>query len=239
MLHIPSLPSLPTSIFKKRKKEEKKKENKIINRTTRTKTKLGLSLVLGPCQRPWVRALSPHKRSVLVSASILSGYVLSCCESSQRLLKALGSQWDSSGLQWVASLCSWWVMYVPFHPRGPVGGSSQAFSRDTARARAGRLTGSLKVHWWIRSCPACCAQCTLMEYFRSLRNWRSLSFVLFFRAMRARVFSSKSWSMAKMILARSSAFLSPEFLKSLCRDSWSMFSKMLPTAFLRAAVSKW
>ncbi|EDM09035.1 rCG43175 [Rattus norvegicus] len=57
--------------------------------------------------------------------------------------------------------------------------------------------------------------------------------------MRARVFSSKSWSMAKMILARSSAFLSPEFLKSLCRDSWSMFSKMLPTAFLRAAVSKW
>lgn len=45
--------------------------------------------------------------------------------------------------------------------------------------------------------------------------------------------------MAKMILALSSAFLSPEFLKSLCNASWSMFSKMLPTAFLREAVSKW
>lgn len=46
------------------------------------------------------------------------------------------------------------MSYVPFHPRGPVGRSSQAFARDTAPARAGRLTGSLKVHWWISSLPS-------------------------------------------------------------------------------------
>lgn len=86
---------------------------------------------------------------------------------------------------------------------------------------------------------ACCPQWTWMEYFLSFRNWKSLSFVLLFRAIKARVFSSKSWSMVKMILALSSAFLSPEFLKSLWSDSWSTFSKMLPTAFLREAVSKW
>lgn len=82
------------------------------------------------------------------------------------------------------------------------------------------------------------AQCTLMEYFGNFRNWRSLSFRLCFRAISALVFSSTSWSGSRMILALSSAFLSPECLKSFCSDSSSMLSKMLATAFLRRAVSK-
>lgn len=86
MVHIPSLSSLslPTSIFCK------KKENKITNQTTRTKTKLGLSLVLGPFRRPWVRALSPHKcrvLQVLARASILSGCV------APFLLRVLNACW--------------------------------------------------------------------------------------------------------------------------------------------------
>lgn len=75
LLFPPSL--YPLRYFQKiKKKKNEKKENKVTNQTRiRTKPKLGLSLVLGPCRWPWVRALSPHKCHVLVSASVLSGYV--------------------------------------------------------------------------------------------------------------------------------------------------------------------
>lgn len=125
--------------------------------------------------------------------------------------------------------------------RSPIG---EKFSRQQTHfvydLESHKLTWSFNVRSWIMflSHLLSCFQWTLMEYFLSLRNWKSLSLVLFFRAIRALVFSSRSWSMEKIILALSSAFLSPEFLNSLWSDSWSVFSKMLPTAFLREAVSK-
>lgn len=119
------------------------------------------------------------------------------------------------------------------HPAGSTGHRSVPAAPSMECAACGSLVPKRSPPWLLLP-----AQCTLMEYFGNFRNWRSLSFRLCFRAISALAFSSTSWSVSRMILALSSAFLSPECLKSFCSDSSSTLSKMLATAFLRSAVSK-
>lgn len=152
MLDIPppSSFSLPTLIFFKKRRKRKQLTNQI----TTTKTKLGLSLVLGSCRWPWECACtqSPQMSRLCLCRlwlhqSFPAGRVLTACW--RHLALSMTAQ-GCNELEFMSLLCS-----VPFHPRSPVGSpvgrSAQAFAQDAASAWAGRLTGSLKVHWWISS----------------------------------------------------------------------------------------